>query len=106
MPCRLLGSDGTSLYIRLLSTVIVYVQSLLAYHGSCFEVSNEECDHDERLDTVMLPPLSNWDEDMKRGQGRWSPYILAGAGQSIIDDLSCEESKLLAEQINRNGKKR
>lgn len=42
-------------------------------------------------------------EDMKRGRGRRYPYILDGAGQGIIDDLSCEELIELMGQIDRNG---
>ena len=42
--------------------------------------------------------------DMKRGWGRRYPYVLDGAGRGIIDDLPCEELKLLIEQIDRNGK--
>lgn len=99
------------------------------YHGSCFEIPNEDWDDDEQMDMAMLTlhqiglkigdrirmdydfgtTQTFWleliaAEDMKRGRGRRYPYVLAGAGQGIIDDLSCEELKLLIEQIDQNGK--
>lgn len=99
------------------------------YHDSCFEIPNEDRDDDEQMDMAMLTlhqiglKISDrirmdydfgttqtfWleliaAEDMQRGRGRRYPYVLAGAGQGIIDDLSCEELKLLVEQIDKNGK--
>lgn len=43
-------------------------------------------------------------EDMKRGWGRRYPYVLAGAGRGILDDMPAEELAELIEQIDRNGK--
>ena len=42
--------------------------------------------------------------DMKHGWGRRYPYVLDGAGQGIIDDMSCEELTELIAQIDRTGK--
>lgn len=99
------------------------------YHGSRFEIPNEDWEDDGQMDMAMLTlhqiglkigdrirmdydfgtTQTFWleliaAEDMKRGRGRRYPYVLAGAGQGIIDDLSCDELKLLVEQIDKNGK--
>lgn len=99
------------------------------YHDSCFEIPNEDWDDDEQMDMAMLTlhqfglkigdrirmdydfgtTQTFWleliaAEDMKRGRGRRYPHVLAGAGQGIIDDCSCEELKLLVEQIDKSGK--
>lgn len=99
------------------------------YHGSCLGIPDEDWDENDQMDMATLTLYRiglkigdrirmDYDfgttqtfwleliavEDMKRGWGRRYPFILAGAGQGIIDDLSCEELKLLVEQIDRNDK--
>ncbi|MDE5995074.1 MAG: plasmid pRiA4b ORF-3 family protein [Oscillospiraceae bacterium] len=42
-------------------------------------------------------------DDMQQGHGTRYPYITEGAGQGIIDDMSCNELIELVKQIDKNG---
>ena len=61
-----------------------------------------------RMDYDYGTPQTFWlelvgTEDMQKGHGTRYPYIIDGAGQGIIDDMSCEELIELVKQIDEKG---
>ena len=97
------------------------------YSGERFEIPNEDTFEDQidmalfklyqlkleigdriRMDYDFGTTQTFWIElveveDMGRGQGRKYPYIVAGAGCGIIDDMSSEELQDLIVQIDNKG---
>ena len=60
-------------------------------------------EYDYGTPTTFIIEYQN-SRDLEKGAGRHYPYVVAGAGRGMIDDLSSNELQYIVEDIDKKGK--